>query len=326
MQLLGVSLYMDLNFLLFLQKLDEQCGGVLRKISEYISDLGGGTLTVVLLLVIYWSINKKLGTRIMISFVLGGLINQTLKNALCINRPWIRNSLIEPTKKALIGATGYSFPSGHSQTGVDVYGNIAYFAGKKHKVICYVSLALVFLVPVSRLILGVHTPQDVLVGMFTGFLGFICWIKLEGWIEAKDGRDVKACLAGAVLILIHLLFVSLKGYELVTDVDGTLIVDPDIMIVDCYAIAGVAVAAMLGYLFERRFVKFEVDGTALFRIIRSVLGITVFLVLYKAVGKMNFLNQWVLAFVKMLIPCFISIGIWPWIANWYEGKFVKARQ
>ena len=63
--------------------------------------------------------------RIGLSVAAGGIINQLAKNIMCINRPWIKDSRVVPDPVALKGATGYSFPSGHSQTAMSVYGTIA---------------------------------------------------------------------------------------------------------------------------------------------------------------------------------------------------------
>lgn len=312
---------MDLDFLLYLQDLDASTGGVLRKAAELFSELGASTLTVVILLIVYWGLDKKLGYRIMFAFLFGGIINQTLKNIFCINRPWVRESRIVSTARGLASATGYSFPSGHSQTSVDFYGNIALYTRKK-KVVSGIAWAIMILVPVSRLMLGVHTPQDVITGMLVGAAGVLLMLKTERWVEEKSGRDVIMLIVGAVVIAIHLLYVSFKGYDVVYAADGSMLVDPVIMVKDSYAMAGACLAALAGFGVERRYISFKVDGPVWVRTLRIALGVAVFLVLYKGIGSMDFMHPWLQAFIKMVIPFFFSVAIWPWCFTKYEKKLV----
>lgn len=314
---------MDISLLLFLQDLDKSTGGILRTIAEYISELGASTFTVVILIILYLSIDKKLGIRIMLVYSVGGLLNQTLKNAFTVNRPWVKNPQLVSTPKGYESATGYSFPSGHSQTAVASYGNFAYYVGRKRKFLFWTSIIIMFLVPISRLILGVHTPQDVIGGMLTGLFGMVIWLKLEDWIVAKKGRDFIALGVSVVIIAAHLLYVSLKYYEVVVAADGSLLVDPVAMVVDCYAVAGVALAAIGGLIFEKHIVDFDVSGPVWVRIIRSVVGIAIFYALYKGIGSLECIHIWAVSFIKMAVSFFFVVAIWPWFAGWYEKKLFR---
>jgi undecaprenyl-diphosphatase len=66
------------------------------------------------------------------------------------------------------GAGGYSFPSGHTQNSVGMLGSLGVCTKRTWiKALC---IAGVILVPLSRMYLGVHTPQDVLVSMAIAFV------------------------------------------------------------------------------------------------------------------------------------------------------------
>lgn len=68
-------------------------------------------------------------------------------------RPWT-------TIKA--GETDFGFPSGHSQQAVAGYGYLAYEAYQKNnKYISWIFIIIVYLIAISRVIIGVHDLQDI---------------------------------------------------------------------------------------------------------------------------------------------------------------------
>jgi undecaprenyl-diphosphatase len=69
-------------------------------------------------------------------------------------------TIVESAREA---ATGYSFPSGHTQSSVGLLGSVARMT--TIKVLRWGAIVLAVLVPISRMYLGVHTPADVLVSV-----------------------------------------------------------------------------------------------------------------------------------------------------------------
>ena len=78
--------------------------------------------------------------------------------------------------EALVGATGYSFPSGHAIVSLVLFGLIALAVGetrlgRRHKTFIFSIAAIaIVLVGVSRVYLGVHFLSDVLGGWIFGFI------------------------------------------------------------------------------------------------------------------------------------------------------------
>ncbi len=74
----------------------------------------------------------------------------------------------------LIDQGGFSFPSGHSMTGLVFYGLAIYFIAKygkenrAQKALMSMLGVLIFLIGFSRVYLGVHYPTDVIAGWFLG--------------------------------------------------------------------------------------------------------------------------------------------------------------
>lgn len=91
--------------------------------------------SVVFVAIIYWSLNKSAGIKIAMGYSCAYSINQTIKNIACVPRPWILDSRLKIDSLAEGGATGYSFPSGHTVTAASVFGGVAAWQ-KKTSVYC----------------------------------------------------------------------------------------------------------------------------------------------------------------------------------------------
>ena len=156
---------MDISYLLFLQNLRNSTNDFFSPFMLFISDFSIFYL-VLIPAFIYWSVNKKSGLYILASFEVGRAINAFLKLTACIYRPWIRDSRVLPYGNSKLTAQGYSFPSGHSTYAMALYGGMTIEAWpqKRLRILAVLSAILLLLTGLSRNYLGVHTPQDVLVG------------------------------------------------------------------------------------------------------------------------------------------------------------------
>ena len=119
-------------------------------------------LVLCLLLLIYPKTRSAYGVPVTAIAILTQLLEKTVKHIVCRPRPHVSFHLIEQG--------GYSFPSGHSITGMAVYMLLfililAYMksSAKKTALLC-LTLVLAFGIGVSRIYLGVHFPSDVLAG------------------------------------------------------------------------------------------------------------------------------------------------------------------
>ena len=122
---------------------------------ETVTHLGEETLFLVISILFFWCVNKREGYFILISGLFGTLVNQWLKLIFRIPRPWVIDPDFEVVGDAKTEATGYSFPSGHTQNVTTTFGAIAtYRDGRARKLVC---LAVIALVAFSRMYLGVHT-------------------------------------------------------------------------------------------------------------------------------------------------------------------------
>jgi undecaprenyl-diphosphatase len=112
------------------------------------------------------------------------------------------------------GATGYSFPSGHTQCATGLYGGVA--RSSKRRAVQITGVALCFVIAFTRMYLGVHTPQDVLVSMVVAFVliaGFYLLLRLN-----DKYPYVIYIVIGALFLLIVAFMVFLYTYPFPEDV------------------------------------------------------------------------------------------------------------
>ncbi len=104
---------------------------VLDGFFSLITHFGEETLFIAFGLLLFWCVDKKEGYYLLCVGLLGTALNQLLKLLFRIPRPWVRDPDFTIVESARAGATGYSFPSGHTQTSIGVYGAIARWTSRR---------------------------------------------------------------------------------------------------------------------------------------------------------------------------------------------------
>lgn len=279
---------MDIEYLLLLQKIREGLGGVLDSFMLRATALGESTITFLLLAFVYWCVDKHMGQAMAFNVSIACTWNQFIKWKCRIERPWVRDERILPVQKALEGAGGYSFPSGHTTRAAAVWGALgASLLKRKERVPAVLCWAVLFLIAFSRNYLGVHTPQDVLVSLLAGFLLILLVEKVLGWTEKKANRDIAVAGTGCLICFLPMLRAG------------------------CLANAGAGMGFFIGWLLERRFIQFETKDTWQHKCVRFVAGgvgiVFIFEVVYSALclvmaGKYaGFFRSFILAFFIMAV-------------------------
>lgn len=249
---------MDIKYLLFLQHLREMTGGIFDQFFDDISKIAIGVL-VFLPYVIYWSVDKKWGNRFFAVYFGTDIINLCLKLTVCAYRPWIRSDAIHPAGDSKVDATSYSFPSGHTECVTSLLGPVAYWQWSVRRwlsILCIISIALVGF---SRNFLGVHTPQDVIVGFAEAVLILFIVAKLYPKVDGNDKAADLFCLAGVLFSFAFLAYIQLKPYPM-DYVDGKLLVDPKEMMSDGFRACGGFLAFCIGNFIDRHFIHYKVPA------------------------------------------------------------------
>ena len=246
----------DLQYLLFLQNLRESTGGVFDEFFNALSKFAVDILPF-LPFIVYWCVNKRLGYRFMSAAMIGDVLNGVMKLTVCVYRPWIRSDSIVPAGDSKVAATGYSFPSGHTLAATMHYGNTAVWQWNKRRWLSILCGIMILLTGFSRNFLGVHTPQDVLVGMTEG----IVLIAVVSFVEKRVYDNDKALdvltFVGILVTVGVILYVTLKPYPM-DYVDGKLLVDPQKMMNDSFKACGGFSGLLIGSYIERHFIRYEI--------------------------------------------------------------------
>lgn len=145
-----------MGFLRLLESIRTPVGNVFFSAVTYFGD---ELAFMALALFLFWCVDKRTGYYAFTVGLFGTLGNQFLKILCRVPRPWVLDPDFTIVEAARAAATGYSFPSGHTQNAVGTFGAVGLMA--KRRWVRYACLALVLLVPFSRMYLGVHTPLDV---------------------------------------------------------------------------------------------------------------------------------------------------------------------
>lgn len=263
---------MDLLILHALETFRVGSGAFLNGFLYQITELMDKEVIPVLLALVYWCISKDLGTYLLLGFHWNRLANGFMKISACAYRPWIRDPSLVPDAKALIGATGYSFPSGHTMNGATFFGGIGVCSefGRLLRISAWV---IAFFVAFSRIYMCVHTPQDVTVGLIVGSLVMYAAYRLLPVILArKNGDLITAAITMTISILIA-VYASLKSYPVDYNAEGKLLVDGAKMAVDTFKAVGWNLGFWSGWIIERRYVQFSSNGDMEQRLLMGICGV-----------------------------------------------------
>lgn len=310
-----------MEYLIFLQNLRNGSGAALTPILYYLSEIMGGAVGVMIPAAIYWCVDKYAGSYMAMSFSFSFLINQTVKNIFCVYRPMIRDSRIKPYKKALKSATGYSFPSGHSNSAASIYGGIAVWQ-KKRKWVVVICILMTLLTAFARNWFGVHTLQDVCVGMLIACAALWGCAQIVKYLEHHPEKDGIFLLCGTIVGIVVLLFTNFKAYPMEYTQSGALLVDPFEMKTDCFRACGIFLGFLWGWWIERKFVKFEVEGSKKQKILRFVFGVILTLAVY--VGILPILTkpfgEHMGKFLKYLLTFLFMMAGYPSLFKYVESR------
>jgi len=283
------------SWVLFLQRLSPALDGVMTALTL----LGEAAGVLLLVSILYWSLDRRLAARLVLLLVLSLAINSWAKALLDAPRPYQYDPRVIPLDEA----AGGGMPSGHTQTAVVIWGMVALWVRKRWTTI--LAVALMVLVPLSRLYLGVHFPTDLLGGYVLGGLLLWAFVRLEPGVSRWLDRQS---------VLWRILVTAVLPAALLSTLSG----------LDPIALPGAAAyfGAALGYHLLWPPVREEVGGTVLQRVLRWVVGVVTVAALAMGAGAVARVAR---AAVDAL--AYAAVGLWATLGvPWLFTRLGLARQ
>lgn len=297
----------------------------LDALMQFFTYFGDELLFIVLALTVFWCVDKREGYYLLFVGFFGTILNQFLKLLYRIPRPWVKDPTFQPVDSALSGATGYSFPSGHTQNVTGTLGSIARWSKRAGvRVLCVVVLLLTAF---SRMYLGVHTPLDVGVSLAIGVVLVFAFYPIVR--KAAEKPKYMAVLLGVMVALsfAFVLYANLwaapaQGAEALENLrEGQK---------NSYSLFGALLGFCVAYPLERRFIRFAEKSVWWVQVIKVVGGLAGLLIIkeglklvFSAVGFTWLGTNAIRYFAVVLFAALVWPLVFPYLNRLASGRKAK---
>ena len=284
------------------------------------TEFGNELLFIVAGLIMFWCIDKRQGYFVLLTGFFGVYINQFLKITCRIPRPWVQDPEFTIVEAAREAATGYSFPSGHTQTAVGCYG--ALVACRKETWVRIAGVFMCLLIPFTRMYLGVHTPWDVGVSILVAVILIACLWPL--FREFGTQRRLMYPLMGILTAMSVAFLLYLTLYAFPADIDADNYAHA---LDNAFKFLGCALGLWIIYEVDERFIRFDVHtATWWAQLIKLGLGLAVVLGVKEGMKPLLslVLGDAPIAHTIRYFSTVLAAGcLWPLTFKWFAGIGAK---
>ena len=285
-----------------------------------VTQLGGEVIFIVAAVVVFWCVSKWEGYYLMTIAFCGTVLNQFLKLICRVPRPWVRDPNFTIVESARAEATGYSFPSGHTQIAVGLFGGMARWGGRRWVRRGLTALALV--IAFSRMYLGVHTPADVGVSLVLAAALVLGLYPLMRRAQEKPRYMGYVLAAMLVVSGAFVVFVETCGFP--ADMDAENLASG---IGNAWKMLGAVAGMTLAWLLDRRYIHFETQAVWWVQVIKVVVGMALLLAI-KSGLKAPLLallgHEGLAGGVRYFLLVLVAGAVWPLVfrpmSQWGKGK------
>jgi membrane-associated phospholipid phosphatase len=270
-------------------------------ISKGFTFLGYQDFYFVALPLLYWCVHKQLGAALVYLSLLSAWVNDTVKYIFRLPRP---------SDPAIHVPPGYvetnpSFPSGHAQNSVVNWGYTT--IRLRNRIFSIVAVLVILGISLSRIVLGVHFPEDIVGGWIIGLilLGLYVWAgpPLSRWVVSQT---LPVQIGLAVVVPLALIFVH--------PADNQGLYPAKDSVVPMSTLIGIGV----GLIMERAWIRFAVEGAWWQRGLRLVVGLAVLGVFYLGPSLvvpagLAYGPETLIRFVRYAVLGWIAAFLCPWL-------------
>lgn len=285
-----------------------------------VTQLGGEVIFIVAAVVVFWCVSKWEGYYLMTVAFCGTVLNQFLKLICRVPRPWVRDPNFTIVESARAEATGYSFPSGHTQNAIGLFGGMARWGGRRWVRLGLTALALI--IAFSRMYLGVHTPADVGVSLVLAAALVLGLYPLMRRAQEKPRYMGYVLAAMLVVSGAFVVFVETCGFP--ADMDAENLASG---IGNAWKMLGAVAGMTLAWLLDRRYIHFETQAVWWVQVIKVAVGMALLLAI-KSGLKAPLLallgHEGLAGGVRYFLLVLVAGAVWPLVfrpmSQWGKGK------
>ena len=296
----------------FLRLLEGMRTPVISAFMSLITYCGDETFFMVLAITVFWCISKRDGYYILLVGFLGTVGNQFLKLLFRIPRPWVLDPDFTIVESARAAATGYSFPSGHTQNIVGTMTCVTLMTNRKK--IRIIAIGLMLLVPFSRMYLGCHTPLDVGVSFALALALAFSLRPVMVKSEQKPQLLWGILFLSFTAVLLYWAFVTFYGFPV--DIDAGNLYSG---IKNAYTLLGCLIGLMAVKVLDDRLIHFQVEAVWWAQILKVVIGLI--LIVGVRAGLKAPLHAIMAEFpadsVRYFLMVLVAGAVWPLTFPWF---------
>lgn len=254
----------------------------IRSIFKAITYLGEPIVFIVMVAFFYLIYDKRFAKNLALSLLFTTYLNEFFKNIFMDPRPATNIDLgeVSPENPAGLAWTSYGFPSGHTQNAIGTWGYIGYNFRKRLYIVIILGI-IIFLVAISRMIIGVHDLQDVIGGFSIGLVVLLLFMYLEPY-GTKQFNALNLPIK-LIVIVVASIVLFLLGIFLFPTSGTVLLPVPDAFndSGQFSQVGGIFLGFGIAYVLENEYVKYEPSKLDLkWKIINLAIGMVILFVVY----------------------------------------------
>ncbi len=248
----------------FLKRLQEWRTPEIEEFFLQITRSGEGFWLLAIAGSLFWVFGARIAYRMGFALATGDLLTGALKSTVCMPRPWMLDPAIVPVPEAQYGAFGYSFPSGHTANTALLAGGAAAAARKGW--VWILAVAWIGLMAFSRMVLGVHTPSDVVASLLLAAPAVMVMGRIYDWTERNPSRAWMVLAGAALAAAAAWGFVRFKPMP-----EGG---DPGFS-KDAFRAVWGMLGFFAGWFVERKYIRYEPAKLGGYRVVAVAVGVLV---------------------------------------------------
>ena len=301
----------------FLYILERIRNPILDAFFSLVTLLGDEAAFIVMILVLFWCVDKRTGYYLSAVGFCGAICNLALKMTFRVERPWVLDPNFTIVESAREAATGYSFPSGHTQNAVGIY--FATALAQRRRWAAILCAFVLLCVPLSRMYLGVHTPMDVGVSFVLALV--LAFVLYPLYRRAENGlRDQVILMIPAIVCGIAcLLYFAIASFP--ADAASEFAHSNE----NVWKMTGAAVGMLLTAIIDTKYLRFDTRAPWYAQILKAVLGLAVVMGLKAGLKVVfgAFLPQTIADFVRYFAIVAAAGIFWPMTFRYFAALGTK---